>query len=198
MQRDLLRVAVFGVSFSLPVSAAVVVAALLLTSEPDLPSAPIALPSTSSPAPQSTVTVTVEAPVPSRSARPPEPSSRPVPQGSVVLVHRSTTASDDECTRIVTVYENRSNTAVVSITQSFQTSYAPKHEEGEYPEDKDGPVKTLTQDAGIAPYATRQLTWDVCAPELTKLMNPYPEDGTGGFMSEVGAVPTKTRWKWLA
>ncbi|GAB2816688.1 hypothetical protein GCM10022221_13460 [Actinocorallia aurea] len=197
MQRDLLRVAVFGASFSLPISAAAVVAALILTSEQASPPGPVAPPAALSHSPQPTVTV--EAPVPSKSPRSPKPEPpRVLPQGSVVLVERHTTVAGDECARVVAVYENRSDTAVVSITQSFQTMYTPKHEDGTYPDDKNGPIKTLTQDAGIAPFGTRQLTWDVCAPELTKLMNPYPEDGIDSFLSEVGAVPTKTRWKWLA
>ena len=98
----------------------------------------------------------------------------------------------------MTVYENRSDTAVISITQKFQTSYTPKHADGEYPDDVDGPVKTLTQDAGIAPYGTRTLYWQVCAPELASKQNPVPLDGTDSFMSEIGAQPRAPSFSWLA
>lgn len=50
-----------------------------------------------------------------------------------------------------------------SITQRFQTSYAPKHADGDYPDDVDGPVRTLARDAGVAPYAIRALYWQVRA-----------------------------------
>ncbi|WP_189189235.1 hypothetical protein [Streptomyces albiflavescens] len=97
---------------------------------------------------------------------------------------------------VMTVYENRSDTAVISISQKFQTLYTPKHADGEYPDDVDGPVKTLTQDAGIAPYGTRTLYWQVCAPELASKQNPAPADGTDSFMSEIGAQPRATAWDW--
>ncbi|MFE7860131.1 hypothetical protein [Streptomyces sp. NPDC057403] len=97
---------------------------------------------------------------------------------------------------VMTVYENRSDTAVISITQKFQTLYTPKHADGEYPDDVDGPVKTLSQDAGIAPYGTRTLYWQVCAPELASKQNPVPPDGTDSFMSEIGAQPRATVWDW--
>ncbi|MGW4888155.1 hypothetical protein [Streptomyces murinus] len=97
---------------------------------------------------------------------------------------------------VMTVFENRSDTAVISITQKFQTSYTPKHDDGEYPDDVDGPVKTLAQDAGIAPYRTRTLYWQVCAPELASKQNPVPADGTDSFMSEIGAQPRATTWDW--
>ncbi|MGC5400818.1 hypothetical protein ACPXCP_34385 [Streptomyces sp. DT20] len=97
---------------------------------------------------------------------------------------------------VMSVYENRSDTAAISITQKFQTSYTPKHADGEYPDDLDGPVKTLTQDAGIAPYGTRTLYWQVCAPELAFKQNPVPPDGTDSFMSEIGAQPRATAWDW--
>lgn len=89
-----------------------------------------------------------------------------------------------------------SDTAVISITQKFQTLYTPKHADGEYPDEVDGPVETLTQDAGIAPYMTRTLYWQVCAPELASKQNPVPPDGTDSFMSEIGAQPRATAWDW--
>ncbi|MGW2426837.1 hypothetical protein ACWC0C_48300 [Streptomyces sp. NPDC001709] len=97
---------------------------------------------------------------------------------------------------VMTVYENRSDTAVISITQKFQTLYTPEHADGEYPDDVDGPVKTLTQDAGIASYGTRTLYWQVCAPELASKQNPVPPDGTDSFRVEIGAQPRATAWDW--
>ncbi|WP_405856900.1 hypothetical protein OG407_09630 [Streptomyces sp. NBC_01515] len=97
---------------------------------------------------------------------------------------------------VMTVYENRSDTAVISITQKFQTLYTPKHADGEYPDEVNGPVKMLAQDAGIAPYGTRTLYWQVCAPELASKQNPVPPDGTDSFMSEIGAQPRVTSWDW--
>ncbi|UWE11946.1 hypothetical protein [Actinacidiphila bryophytorum] len=102
----------------------------------------------------------------------------------------------NKCANVMTVYENRSDTAVIAITQKFQTSYTPKHADGEYPDDVDGPVKTLTQDAGIAAFGTRTLYWQVCAPELASRQNPVPADGIDAFMSEIGAQPRATSWDW--
>ncbi|WP_055631345.1 hypothetical protein [Streptomyces griseoruber] len=118
------------------------------------------------------------------------------PQGSVALTEWHDGDATNKCVNVMTVYENRSDTAVISITQKFQTLYTPKHADGEYPDDVDGPVKTLAQDAGIAPYGTRTLYWQVCTPELASKQNPVPLDGTDSFMSEISAQPRATAWDW--
>ncbi|MEV7740055.1 hypothetical protein AB0O75_49975 [Streptomyces sp. NPDC088921] len=126
----------------------------------------------------------------------PAPAPARTPQGSVALTEWHDGDATNKCVNVMTVYENRSDTAVISITQKFQTLYTPKHADGEYPDEVDGPVKTLTQDAGIAPYGTRTLYWQVCAPELAPKQNPVPPDGTDSFMSEIGAQPRTTTWDW--
>lgn len=126
----------------------------------------------------------------------PAPTPARTPLGSVALTEWHDGDATNKCVNVMTVYENRSDTAVISITQKFQTSYTPKHADGGYPDDVDGPVKTLTQDAGIAPYGTRTLYWQVCAPELASKQNPVPADGTDSFMSEIGAQPRATTWDW--
>jgi len=118
------------------------------------------------------------------------------PQGSVALTEWHDGDATNKCVNVMTVYENRSDTAVISITQKFQTLYTPKHADGAYPDEVDGPVKMLTQDAGIASYGTRTLYWQVCAPELASKQNPVPPDGTDSFMSEIGAQPRATVWDW--
>lgn len=124
------------------------------------------------------------------------PAPARTPQGSVALTEWHDGDATNKCVNVMTVYENRSDTAVISVTQKFQTLYTPKHADGEYPDDVDGPVKMLTQDAGIAPYGTRTLYWQVCAPELASKQNPVPADGTDSFMSEIGAQPRATAWDW--
>ncbi|MGW1809762.1 hypothetical protein [Streptomyces sp. NPDC002078] len=104
--------------------------------------------------------------------------------------------ASNKCVSVSTRYENRSDTAVNTITQTFQTLYTPRHKDDEYPDEVNGPTKTLTQVAGIAPYQERTLYWDVCAPELASKQNPPPPDGTDGFMSEIGAQPMQYSWKW--
>lgn len=126
----------------------------------------------------------------------PTPAPARTPQGSVALTEWHDGDATNKCVNVMTVYENRSDTAVISITQKFQTLYTPKHADGGYPDQVDGPVKMLTQDAGIAPYATRTLYWQVCAPELASKQNPVPPDGTDSFMSEIGAQPRATAWDW--
>nr|WP_168516630.1 hypothetical protein [Streptomyces sp. S1D4-11]QIZ01262.1 hypothetical protein HEP87_56130 [Streptomyces sp. S1D4-11] len=126
----------------------------------------------------------------------PAPIPARTPLGSVALTEWHDGDATNKCVNVMTVYENRSDTGVISITQKFQTSYTPKHADGKYPDDVDGPVKTLTQDAGIAPYGTRTLYWQVCAPELASKQNPVPADGTDSFMSEIGAQPRATTWDW--
>jgi hypothetical protein len=199
IKRDLQRAGLFGLAASLPISGAIVAAQILTDHGIPQPSAsPVALaPSTPqaspiaenpSPLPSPSVTPTTRRPAPVRTHH--------IPQGSVSLVQHNETAATNKCSRVVAIYENRSDTAVISITQSFQTTYTPKHRDGEYPDDKNGPVKTLTQTAGIPPYGTRQVTWDVCAPELAKLMNPYHQGETDSWMNEMGSVPTKLHWAW--
>lgn len=134
-------------------------------------------------------------PTPTASSAP-APAPPRAPLGSVTLTEWHDGDATNKCVNVMTVYENRSDTAVISITQKFQTSYTPKHADGEYPDDVDGPVKTLTQDAGIAPYGTRTLYWQVCAPDLASKQNPVPADGTDSFMSEIGAQPRATSWDW--
>ncbi|MFG2520193.1 hypothetical protein [Streptomyces sp. NPDC048527] len=122
--------------------------------------------------------------------------ARPAPQGSVALGEWHDGDATNKCVNVMTHYENRSDTAVISITQTLQTNYTPKHSKDEYPDSVDGPLKTLTQDAGIEPYGERTLYWQVCAPELASKQNPVPADGTDSFMSEIGAQPRTTTWHW--
>ncbi|GAA2816788.1 hypothetical protein GCM10010441_46650 [Kitasatospora paracochleata] len=121
-----------------------------------------------------------------------------VPQGSLALTVWHDEGASNTCVSVQTVYENRSDTAINSIKQTFQTLYTPKHRDGEYPDSVNGPIKTLTQVAGIAPYQSRTLYWDVCAPELASKQNPPPADGTDSFMSEIGAQPMTNSWTWVA
>ena len=147
-----------------------------------------------------TVTETTSPTAESSSVSTPTPSpsqTKPAPQGSVAVTVWHDLSSDNKCAWVETVYENRSNTAVNTITQTFQTTYTPKHKDGTYPDDKNGPTKTLTQTAGIAPYKSRTLDWHVCAPELAALQNKPPADGIDAFMEEIGAIPTQFRWKWI-
>jgi hypothetical protein len=74
--------------------------------------------------------------------------------------------------------------------------HTPKHADGEYPDEVNGPVKLLAQDAGIAPYGTRTLYRQVRAPELASKQNPVPRNGTDSFMSEIGAQPRAIAWAW--
>ncbi|WP_128381295.1 hypothetical protein [Streptomyces cavernae] len=152
---------------------------------------------TLTPTPTSTPVASQASAIPTPTVSPaPEVAPARIPQGSVALTEWHNGDATNECVNVMTVYENRSDTAVISITQKFQTMYTPKHADGEYPDDVDGPVKTLTQDAGIAPYGTRTLYWQVCAPELASKQNPVPPDGTDSFMSEIGAQPRAIVWNW--
>jgi hypothetical protein len=139
-------------------------------------------------------TPTTSAPKPTFSP-PPAPPARE-PQGEVVLGEWHNLAGDLTCALVQTFYDNRSDTPVLSVTQTFTMSYTPKHRLGEYPGSVDGPSKTLTQSAGIAPYTVKELQWEVCAPELADLQNPPRPDGTDSWVSEVGALPKALDWKW--
>jgi hypothetical protein len=120
------------------------------------------------------------------------------PQGEVVLDEWHDTAGDLTCAEAQTFYDNRSDTAVTTVTQTFVTTYTPKHQDGQYPDLVDGPSKTLTQTVGIAPYSRKMIMWRVCAPELASKQNPPSPDGTDSFMSEIGAVPKSFRWLWVS
>ncbi|MFF2505797.1 hypothetical protein ACFVTY_20760 [Streptomyces sp. NPDC058067] len=49
------------------------------------------------------------------------------PLGSVALTEWHDGDATNKCVNVMTVYENRSDTAVISITQNFQTLHTPKH-----------------------------------------------------------------------
>ncbi|MGO4341522.1 hypothetical protein [Pedococcus sp. 2YAF34] len=98
---------------------------------------------------------------------------------------------------MTTTYDNRSDTAIDSVTQTFITNYTPKHKEGEYPDSVTGPAKTMTQVVGIAAYSQKVVTWEVCAPELASKQNPPRPDGLDSFMSEIGAAPADFSWRWV-
>ena len=110
----------------------------------------IATTPTPTPSPTPVASRTSATPTPTVSSAP-APAPARTPQGSVALTEWHDGDATNKCVNVMTVYENRSDTAVISITQKFQTLYTPKHTDGEYPDEVDGPVKTLSQDAGIAP-----------------------------------------------
>lgn len=154
-----------------------------------------------SPVPVVTVTATVvispsaTAPVIAPPTTSPTPKRRP--QGTVVLDEWHDQSATLTCVNVQTYYDNRSDTAVNTITQSFVTMYTPKHADGQYPSEIDGPVKTLTQTVGIAPYTRKAIFWDVCAPELADKQNPPRADGIDAFESEIGARPDYFTWSWV-
>lgn len=144
-----------------------------------------------------TQTVTRTSTLPSAPASSPDVTSKPRPQGELVLDEWHNVSGTLTCVVVQTYYDNRSDTAVLNISQTFVTSYTPKHPDGEYPEAVDGPSKTLTQTAGLAPYTRKLLTWRVCAPELAARQNPPRADGVDFWMSEIGAVPKQFSWNWV-
>lgn len=90
---------------------------------------------------------------------------------------------------VQTFYDNRSDTAVKTVTQGFVTMYTPKHSAGQYPAQVSGPAKTLTQAAGISPHSRKMLIVARLCSRLATSQNPPGPDGTDSFMSETGAVP---------
>lgn len=201
LKRDLLRAAVFGTALSLPIAGTIVIITLWLRPasvqqgpSPAAYSEPAKLTVADikpEPVPAVTVTVTRKP----RSSGAQKPKRRP--QGDVELVEWHNEAANNKCVDVDTYIENRSDTAINEITVKFRTTYTPKHGEDEYPESKNGPVKILTQVAGISPYGKRKLIWEVCAPELAKRMNPYRPEMTDAFMSEIGAIPEEFSWTWV-
>jgi hypothetical protein len=185
-----------GLGVGLPVAVAIVVVGVLVVHNRGH-----AAPDAASAAPTVTVTATPEAtlpaPTPTESASNPSPSPTKTPQGVVVVADFHAGAATNTCVSVQTLYENRSDTAVNTVTQSFVTTYTPKHKAGTYPSDVNGPTKTLTTTAGIAPFQSRWVVWQVCAPELAALQNPPPADGTDAFMSEIGALPKSLTWTWF-
>ena len=95
------------------------------------------------------------------------------------------------------MYDNRSDTAIDTVTQSVQSLYTPKHKIGTYPELVAGPIKTVTQSVGIAAFAQKRITWEVCVPELVPLQNKPPADGLDGYQEEIVGRPTAFRWTWF-
>ena len=144
-----------------------------------------------------TLTVTKTAAPPKLTTPSPSPTPARLPQGELVVDGWQNGAADLKCVDVQTSYDNRSDTAVDSVTQTFITHYTPKHKGG-YPDLVDGPAKILTQTVGIAPYSKKTITWHVCAPELASKQNPPPPDMPGYFMSEIGATPTLCNWRWVS
>ena len=128
---------------------------------------------------------------------PPAPVAVPQPQGTIALTVWHDHGADNRCVAVETIYENRSDTALNTVTQVFVTMYTPKHANGTYPALKDGPTKSMTQTVGIPPYGTRTIGWNVCAHELVAKQNPPPADGVDGYLEEIGARPTSFTWDWV-
>jgi hypothetical protein len=186
-----------GAGVGAPIAIAIVVAALLLRHNPSpiratANAAPLAAASVSAASsPDSDPTSAVPATTPSS----PSPSKRPL--GSLAITNWSDIWSDNKCVDVRVWYDNRSDTAVDVITQSFLTNYTPKHRPGTYPDLVDGPTKTLSQQVGIQAFTKKIIEWNVCAPELVALQNPPPPDGTDSFQEEIGAKPTYFHWTWF-
>ncbi len=164
---------------------ATVTAASPVTSTPITNAPTAAVPAVDPP----TVTVT-------ESAAPVPPPAEKTPQGELALDEWHDTAGSPTCATVQTFYDNRSDTAVDKVTQAFQTTYTPKHADGQYPDAVNGPLKKVTQTVGVAPYTRKQIMWQVCAPELKDKQNPPRPDGLDSFMSEIGAQPTSYEWTW--
>ena len=124
-----------------------------------------------------TTTITRTAPAGPGNSSPSAPAQIR-PQGELVLDEWHDTAGDLTCAEVQTFYDNRSDTAVATVTQTFLTNYTPKHRERQYPDSVDGPSKTLTQTVGIAPYSRKMIMWRLFAPELASKQNPPSSDGT--------------------
>ncbi|SBW18605.1 putative membrane protein [Candidatus Protofrankia californiensis] len=203
MRRNkLLHTAVLGVSMAVPIGVAVVLAAWLLRGSNNDRIASVTLstvPPSTSGAFSAVSPVASLTPATALTSEPaPSVKITHAPQGEIVLTEWHDTTSTNTCVRVQTYYQNRSDTAIREISQSFVTLYTPRHPEGTYPGLREGPVKTLTQSAGIPPFEQRILYWDVCAPELAKLQNPPRPDGTNSYMSEIGAQPRGFTWTWFS
>src|SRR6476646_8632690 len=73
-----------------------------------------------------TATVTQAVAQPAPSPTPAQPAPR-TPQGTVVLSDAHNLGGDLRCTDVQIIYDNRSDTAVNTITQAFVMTYTPKH-----------------------------------------------------------------------
>jgi hypothetical protein len=132
--------------------------------------------------------VSVPAPVATAALAVP-PAARPV--GVLAIASWHDTAFNGTCVTVEVNHQNRSDTAINQMTQVFQTFYTPMHAEGEYPPQVNGPLVTASGSAGVAAFASRQLNWQVCAPELTSLRGPDAND------QDIGAQPQTTSWTWF-
>ena len=190
------RALLTGLGIGTPIAVAIAVVGGMAVDRP--PSAPVAARA----APTVTMTAT---PTPIEPSAPPTPSSpapapspSKAPQGVVLVTSFHDGDATNTCVSVQTFYENRSDTAVNTVTQSFVTLYTPKHKAGTYPSEVDGPIKTLTTTVGIAPFQSRWVVWQAWRTGTCRLAEPSSSDGTDAFMSEIGAQPTSLTWKWFS
>lgn len=142
-----------------------------------------------------TVTATVQAP-PAAPQPSPVASQRADPVGAVAITKFSGIADTRTCSTVEVTYDNRSDRAVNSITQEFLVYYYPKHDEGTYPDLKEGARKSATQIVGIAAYSVKTVRWQLCAPELSALQNP-PGPNPQNYMEKIASRPDKFSWEWV-
>lgn len=166
-----------------------------VSSSPTPESLASTLPS-SSPSPVPTVTVTETVTTTPKPVTPTQAPPKKQPQGTMAIDEWNDLSGTLTCAVVQVFDDNRSDTPILTIRQTFVTSYTPKHAEGQYPALVDGPAKTLSQTVGIPPYTRKEILWKVCAPELAPLQNPPRPDGIDGFLSEIGARPTTANWTW--
>src|SRR6185437_15216635 len=103
-----------------------------------------------------------QSPLPRRAAASTTPtpavaSVTKAPEGTVVTAVWHDMAATNTCVSVQVVYDNRSDTAVDTIRQDFQTLYTPKHGAAQFPSEVDGPIETVSQQVGIPPFAQKTI-----------------------------------------
>ena len=182
--RPLGRTFALGLGIGIPISVALVVAALVLRSTSA--ANPVAT-SSSTGAPLSPTAAASSAVVLSSQA-----ASSKQPQGTVTIDKTSNgLTSRNDCSATTLWVTNRSDTAVKSIQVTFRTSYQALGEPISAPE-RDGPVVTLTQAAGLAAFQSGTFQFAVCVPSLAGKVAPLD-----GF-EQIDAVPAALTWTWFS
>lgn len=145
-------------------------------------------PQTATPRPTRPSTPTSTSSAPSVATTSPPPRR---PQGTVTISDFTNHESErDNCSYTTLLIVNRSDTPVKDMTIRFKTSYTPKGADSTV--EKDGPMETMTEPLGIAPFQSQETVWQVCAPELHG-----KADTVGGIFEELDAVPVSYSWRWF-
>jgi glucose/arabinose dehydrogenase len=130
----------------------------------------------------------VKAPAPPRSSGPTAspPWVARMPQGTVTYALENGVSGYFNCSNTTMHVSNRSDTAVLELTVTFNLSYENGSTSTALPAQQ-----TATEPAGIAPFADRDVNFKLC-------VDPKTTAPPAHSISQLDAIPAYFKWVWAS